>query len=56
MNADGTYQYEFFELLEVYEKKLAYAVENSSIPASPNVKQIEEFVISVNERAVNRER
>jgi len=55
MNDDGTYQQEFFELLGEYEKKLDYAVKNSSIPASPNYKRIEEFVISVNERVVNRE-
>ena len=55
MNDDGTYQLEFFELLDNYEKKLEYAVKNSSIPASPNYKRIEEFVISVNERVVNRE-
>ena len=55
MNDDGTYQQEFFELLGEYEKKLDYAVKNSSIPASPNFKRIEEFVMSVNERVVSGE-
>ena len=53
MNSDGTYQYEFFELVDEYEKRLAYAAENSSIPVKPNYKQIEEFVISVNERIIS---
>jgi len=52
MNDDGTYQYEFFELVDEYERKLAYAAKNSSIPASPNYRQIEDFVISVNERVI----
>jgi len=55
MNDEGTYQCEFFELLGNYEKKLDYAVKNSSIPESPNYKLIEEFAISVNERGINRE-
>jgi len=54
MNDDGTYQAEFFELLSEYEKKFEYAVENSSLPARPNFKQVEEFVMSVNERVVRQ--
>ena len=53
MNADGTYQKEFFELVNEYEKRLEYAVKNSSLPAQPDYKCIEEFVMSVNERVVN---
>jgi len=54
MNDDGTYQAEFFELLSEYEKRFEYAVENSSLPARPNFKQVEEFVMSVNERVVRQ--
>ena len=53
MNADDTYQKEFFELVNEYEKRLEYAVKNSSLPAQPDYKRIEEFVMSVNERVVN---
>ena len=53
MNADGTYQKEFFELVNEYEKRLEYAVKNSTLPAQPNYKRVEEFVISVNERIIN---
>ena len=51
MNEDGTYQHTFFEMLDGYEKKLAYAVKNSSLPEQPNFKLIQDFVISVNERS-----
>ena len=53
MNPDGTYQNEFFELINEYEKRLKYAVENSSLPVQPNCKLVEEFVVSVNERVIN---
>ncbi|MCL2387191.1 MAG: nucleotidyltransferase domain-containing protein [Defluviitaleaceae bacterium] len=52
MNDDGTYQCQFFELVSDYENRLAYAVKNSSLPTNPNFKQVEEFVISVNERVL----
>jgi len=54
MNEDGTYRYEFFELVNDYEKRLEYAVSQSSLPAQPNHKRIEEFVISVNERVIEQ--
>jgi len=53
MNADDTYQKEFFELVNEYEKRLEYAVKNSNLPTQPDYKRIEEFVMSVNERVVN---
>jgi len=52
MNDDGTYQSEFFELVGEYEKRLEYAVENTSLPVTPDYKRIEEFVMYVNERVV----
>jgi len=51
-NADGTYQPEFFELVNAYEKRLQYAKANTVLPVKPNYKRIEEFVISVNEQSV----
>ncbi len=45
---DGTYRKEFFDLLNEYEKRLKYAEENTSLPASPDMKKIEEFVEEVN--------
>ena len=55
MNEDGTYKQEFFDMVDEYEKKLDYAVKNTSLPVYPNIKRIEEFVISANERVVKNE-
>lgn len=54
MNEDGTYQPEFFELVESFEKRMKYAAENTSLPEKPDMKRIEEFVISVNERVLSK--
>ena len=50
--SDGTYCQEFFELVNEYENRLIYAKDNTSLPDSPDIKKIEEFVMSVNERAI----
>ena len=55
MNDDGTYKYEFFELVNNFEKRLEYAVNQSSLPVQPDIRLIEEFVISVNERVISGE-
>ena len=34
------------------EKRMEYAYANTSLPDKPNYKQVEEFVMSVNERAI----
>lgn len=52
---DGTFYQEFFDMINEYEKRMEYAKENCSLPANPNYKKIEEFVISVNERVVKNE-
>ena len=49
---DGTFYSEFFELVDDLEKRLEYAKQNTSLPERPNIKKIEEFVISVNKRAI----
>jgi hypothetical protein len=46
---------EFFEMVNEYEKRLQYDKENTSLPEKPNEKQINEFVMSVNERIVKDE-
>lgn len=50
---DGTYRPEFFELLDKFEERLKYAKENTSLPDRPNMKMIEDFVMSVNWGALN---
>lgn len=52
-NEDGTYKPEFKELIDDLKKRLDYAKENTSLPEHPNMKQVEEFVMSVNRRALN---
>ena len=53
--ADGSYYDEFFEMIDELDKKLKYAKENSPLPKSPNMKKVEEFVISINERIVKND-
>lgn len=47
--SDGTYRQEFFELLEDLKKKCKEAEKNTSLPKEPNMKEIEEFTIYLNE-------
>lgn len=49
---DGTYRKEFFEMVNDFEARLSYAKENTSLPDHPDMKRIEEFVMSVNRRAL----
>lgn len=51
-NEDGTYKPEFFELVDNLKKRLDYAKENTSLPAHPNMKEVEAFVMEVNKRAL----
>lgn len=46
---------EFFKMVDEYEKKMNYAIENTSLPEEPNYKKIDEFAMSVNERIVRGE-
>lgn len=50
---DGTYRNEFFEMVRELEKRLNYAEENTSLPDHPNMKHVEEFVMSVNRRSLD---
>lgn len=52
-NEDSTYKPEFFEIIDDLKKRLDYAKENTSLPTHPNMKEVEEFVMSVNRRALN---
>ena len=50
---DGTYKPEFFEMVSDFEKRLNYAKQNTSLPDNPDMKKVEEFVMSVNRRAID---
>ena len=43
---------EFYDMVNEYEKRLEYAVENTSLPDKPDYDKINEFLMSVNERVV----
>ena len=45
---------EFFDIVTDYERRVKYAVDNTSLPESPNLKLIEDFVMSVNEKVILR--
>lgn len=53
-NPDNTYRKEFFELIDDLEKRLQYAKDNTSLAQSPDYKKIEDFVIGVNEKVINK--
>lgn len=46
---------EFYEMLDELEKRMEYAKANTSLPEKANMKRINEFVMSVNERVVKGE-
>lgn len=50
---DGTYQDEFFQMVNDFEKRMNYAKQNTSLPKTPDYHAIEEFVMDVNRRAID---
>ncbi len=50
--ADGTFRQEFYDMVDKYEKRMEYAKQNTSLPVKPDYRQIEEFVMYVNEEAI----
>lgn len=51
-NLDGTYQPEFFELVNDYEKRLQYAKAHTMLPRKPDYHKIEELVMELNRKAL----
>lgn len=52
-NADGTYRPEFFEIINSFEQRLNYDKDNNDLPDHPDMKKVEEFVMSVNRRVID---
>ena len=46
---------EFYDIVNEYEKRLAYDKENTDLPEKPNYKKINEFMASVNEKIIKGE-
>lgn len=53
LNSENQPTPEFFDMVDEYESRLKYDKDNTDLPENPNIKKIQEFVISVNERVVN---
>lgn len=47
---------EFFEMVDGYEKRLQYDIENTSLPDKPDYKRIKELVMDINENIIKKER
>ena len=52
---DGTFHKDFYEILDSYEIKLNYAAKNTNLPDEPKISEVQEFVMTVNERVVRGE-
>lgn len=52
LNKDKQPTSEFYELVDMLEKRFEYAKKNTSLPDVPDYKKINDFVYSVNERVV----
>lgn len=52
---DGTFHDSFYEMLSDYEKKLHYAAENTDLPDEPDMKKVQELVMTINERVIRDE-
>lgn len=48
MRKDGTYEPEFFKIIDEYEDRLQYDKEHSNLPDKPDMKKIEELVQFIN--------
>lgn len=51
-NEDGTFQNEFFEMVDEYQYKMEQAIKHTALPKKPNYKEVEEFVMSINEKVI----
>ena len=45
---------EFFEMVNEYEKRLQYAVANTSLPAKPDYKKVQELIMDINSDILRR--
>ncbi len=52
---DGTFQDSFYDMLADFEKRLHYASENTDLPEEPDMKRVQELVMTINERVIRDE-
>ena len=55
MNENGNMKQEFYDMVADIEAKCKKALETTKLPAKPDMKAIEEWVMSVNKRIINGE-
>lgn len=49
---DGTFEEEFYQILDEYERRLEVAAKNSHLPDNPDMERVGEFVEYINRRAI----
>lgn len=49
---DGTFDAEFYQILEEYEKRMETAAKHSDLPDNPDMEKVGEFVEYINRRAI----
>lgn len=52
---DGTFKDSFYDLLADFEKRLNYAAENTDLPEEPDMKKVQDLVMTINERVIRDE-
>ena len=53
--ADGNFSEVFYDVLADYEKRLEYAAKHTELPEKPDMKKVQELVMTINERVIRNE-
>lgn len=52
---DGTFLDSFYDMIADFEKRLNYASENTDLPEEPDMKKVQDLVMTINERVIRDE-
>lgn len=52
---DGTFSDSFYDMLSDFENRLNYAAENTDLPEEPDMKKVQDLVMTINERVIRDE-
>ena len=52
---DGSFREEFYEIVSEYKRRMEYADAHTFLPEEPDLKRVQDYVMSVNERVVRDE-
>lgn len=52
---DGSFRDSFYDMLADFEKRLHYAAQNTDLPEEPDLKKVQELVMTINERVIRDE-